>query len=55
MKRKAIYFLPLFTVAALAGCKKNDDPAKEEPAPIVQFVFTSDAHYGITRANFQGN
>lgn len=54
MKRKAIYFLPLLTVAALAGCKKNDDPAKEEPAAIVQFVFTSDAHYGITRANFQG-
>lgn len=54
MKRKAIYLLPLLSVAVMSGCKKDDEPTKEEPAAIVQFVFTSDAHYGITRAAFQG-
>lgn len=51
---KLTYLLPLLTVAVISGCKKNDDPVKEEPAAVVQFVFTSDAHYGITRTAFQG-
>ncbi|SEW53974.1 metallophosphoesterase family protein [Chitinophaga arvensicola] len=54
MKMKVAYFLPLLAVAAISGCKKNDDPVKEETPSTIQFVFTSDAHYGITRPAFRG-
>ena len=38
-------------IAALGCAGSGTNPAP--PAPI-QFVYTSDAHYGITRATFQG-
>ena len=51
------------TIAALLGllfinisCSKNDNSStKEENTTPVQFVFTSDAHYGIQRTQFQGS
>jgi predicted MPP superfamily phosphohydrolase len=54
MKTKTMYLLPLLAVAGITSCNKKDDPVKEEAPATVQFVFTSDAHYGITRASFQG-
>jgi DNA repair exonuclease SbcCD nuclease subunit len=58
MKKSTAFFtrqafvLPLLAVLAATGCKK-DDTTEATPASI-QFIFTSDAHYGITRAAFQG-
>ncbi|MDQ0105343.1 putative MPP superfamily phosphohydrolase [Chitinophaga terrae (ex Kim and Jung 2007)] len=58
MKNKITRILYMAPLAALlfTACKKNDDDNKqpEEDLSPVQFVFTSDAHYGITRAAFQG-
>jgi hypothetical protein len=53
---KKIFQQPLLIVAVLAAtvgtsCKKDDNTKNDEP---VQFIFTSDAHYGITRPAFQG-
>lgn len=50
--RNGLMILPLVATIAITGCKK-DDKSDDIPATI-QFVFTSDAHYGITRAAFQG-
>jgi len=50
--RNGIMALPLIAALAITGCKK-DDKSDDTPA-TVQFIFTSDAHYGITRAAFQG-
>jgi len=39
----------------VAACSKSDNPEIVEETPdIVQFVFTSDAHYGLTRPSFRG-
>lgn len=46
--------LPLAAVVMLAGCQKKPGEVTNEDLSPVQFVFTSDAHYGITRAAFQG-
>ncbi|MBS0031220.1 metallophosphoesterase family protein [Chitinophaga sp. 22321] len=54
MKMNITFWLPVLTAVIVSGCNKKDDPVKEEPAAVVQFVFTSDAHYGIARASFQG-
>ncbi|MFY0254133.1 metallophosphoesterase family protein [Chitinophaga sp. 30R24] len=55
MKKQILYFLPLLAVVAVSSCKKDDeDQGKSIPPATIQFVFTSDAHYGITRTNFQG-
>lgn len=53
ISRKALLALPLAAVMAGTGCKKDDNAAETMPSTI-QFVFTSDAHYGLKRANFQG-
>jgi hypothetical protein len=34
---------------------KNDPLKKSNTSSIVQFVYTSDAHYGLTKDSFQGN
>lgn len=52
MARNGLMILSLVATMAVTGCKK-DDKSDDIPATI-QFVFTSDAHYGITRAAFQG-
>jgi len=54
---KRIFQKPVLIVAALAAmagtsCKKDDNNSKNDDP--VQFIFTSDAHYGITRPAFQG-
>ncbi|MEC5145608.1 metallophosphoesterase [Chitinophaga sp. 212800010-3] len=50
---KALYLLPVAAIL-FGACKKDkNDDKKEEPGQV-QFIFTSDAHYGITRAKFQG-
>ncbi|NIG52979.1 metallophosphoesterase [Chitinophaga sp. Cy-1792] len=48
---KAFYLAPL--VALLFTACKKDDNKQEDQSPV-QFIFTSDAHYGIVRAAFQG-
>ncbi len=53
MVRNGLMILPLVATMAMTGCKKDDKSDDNTPA-IIQFVFTSDAHYGITRAAFQG-
>lgn len=51
---KTKYFL--IAVLFLAACSKTktQTPVQEPDMTPVQFVFTSDAHYGITRPAFQG-
>ncbi|MBB6273276.1 hypothetical protein HDF26_003736 [Pedobacter cryoconitis] len=50
--------IPVFILAALllfAGCKKKNNEVNEEAdMSPVQFIFTSDAHYGLNRATFRG-
>jgi hypothetical protein len=47
MTQRARLFLPLlFALFTLPAAAQNSD--------ILQFVFTSDLHYGITRAHFRG-
>lgn len=54
MKRITSHLLLGFLLLNV-GCSKKDNqttpPVDQDP---IQFVFTSDAHYGITRAKFQG-
>ncbi len=46
--------LPLAAVMVLSSCtKKSQDTTQEDLSPV-QFILTSDAHYGITRTAFQG-
>jgi hypothetical protein len=35
-------------------CRQNSD-AQTQSSPVINMVFTSDAHYGITRAHFRGD
>jgi hypothetical protein len=48
-----ICFFSLLLVLALS-CKKDSTVDSTTIAPTIQFVYTSDAHFGITRATFQG-
>ena len=52
--RNALLALPLLAAMAGTGCKKDDDKNVDTTPATIQFIFTSDAHYGITRAEFQG-
>ena len=49
MKNKFTFFILLLFFAANIFAQTNKDNAA-----ILQFVFTSDAHYGITRSEFRG-
>ncbi|MBB6502707.1 metallophosphoesterase family protein [Pedobacter cryoconitis] len=53
------YSFPAFALTVLllfAGCKKkNSEIAPDQDMSPVQFIFTSDAHYGLTRSTFRGN
>lgn len=49
MKQQLI-LLPLILILAAFSCAAQDAAADS----ILQFVFTSDVHYGITRAHFRG-
>ena len=52
---KTALILPALALILFSGCKKNTTaPVNETDMSPVQFVFTSDAHYGLTRATFQG-
>lgn len=51
--RNALLVLPLAAALAGTGCKKDEKAGDDQPSTI-QFIFTSDAHYGLTRAAFQG-
>ena len=53
MKRSCIRMLPLLVAPLLLwGCAAQQTASKPDAA--FQFVYTSDPHYGITRAAFQG-
>lgn len=52
--RNVCIALPLMATIATTGCKKEDKAAEDNTPATIQFIFTSDAHYGITRAAFQG-
>ncbi|BAV04988.1 Calcineurin-like phosphoesterase [Filimonas lacunae] len=54
ISRKALLALPLVAAMAGVGCKKDEKSVEGNMPASVQFVFTSDAHYGLTRAAFQG-
>jgi Calcineurin-like phosphoesterase len=51
------YFLYVTLLFCVVGCNKKNDTATTNTSTnnIIQFVFTSDQHYGLTKANFQGN
>jgi hypothetical protein len=53
MMKKLLLFavLPLLIIA---GCEKKNEDVKSDDLSTIQFVFTSDAHYGLTRPVFQG-
>jgi hypothetical protein len=55
MKRHS-WFLPLIFILHTLSCAAQNGAAKNPVArdTILQFVFTSDLHYGITRAHFRG-
>lgn len=47
--------LPLAVALLGTGCNKdNGNKGGNEQASTIQFIFTSDAHYGITRPAFRG-
>jgi 3',5'-cyclic AMP phosphodiesterase CpdA len=46
-------FLPLGLLALLAACGSSDTLSNPAPVTEIQFVYTSDSHYGITRG-FRG-
>jgi hypothetical protein len=47
--------ISLFALLILSAISCKKDSATESPASsTIQFVYTSDAHFGITRATFQG-
>lgn len=56
MNKKLNFLLFLACPAfIIAGCqKKNDNQQPQETPQPIQFVLTSDAHYGITRSSFRG-
>ncbi len=57
MKTNSISLLVLAATLLLGGCTKKSTeelPAEQDMNPV-QFIFTSDAHYGLTRASFRGN
>jgi len=57
IKRHFVFSAYLAGVAALglATLACTGSVSNATPPPPVQFVYTSDAHYGITRATFQGS
>jgi len=48
-----ICFFSMLVILAFS-CKKDSIVDKTGSASTIQFVYTSDAHFGITRATFQG-
>lgn len=44
----------LFLASAAFQAAFAQTPSAQDAANTIQFIFTSDAHYGITRANFRG-
>ncbi len=44
----------VFAAAAIAGLWPMRSFAQDQDRPVVQFVFSSDAHFGITRPAFRG-
>jgi hypothetical protein len=41
-------------LSALAAAWAVAVAGQEQPSPVIRFVFTSDAHYGLTRSTFRG-
>jgi hypothetical protein len=53
LRMARICFFSMLVVLAF-GCKKDSTVDKTLAASTFQFVYISDAHFGITRATFQG-
>lgn len=54
MNNKLLLSLSFAAITIISAChKKTEEVAKEDLSPV-QFILTSDAHYGITRASFRG-
>ncbi|PTS99518.1 hypothetical protein DBR11_12170 [Pedobacter sp. HMWF019] len=54
MNNKRLLSLSIAAIAILSACHKNSDEVATEDLSPVQFILTSDAHYGISRASFRG-
>ena len=53
--RLSIPGISIFALLLLLAFSCKKDSAVETPtSPVIQFVYSSDAHFGITRATFQG-
>lgn len=54
MNNKFLLSLSFAAVAIFSACHKNKNEVATEDLSPVQFILTSDAHYGITRLSFRG-
>lgn len=53
-QRSGVYRVGILSMMVLLMVSCKDSKVENPAASIIQFVYTSDAHYGITRASFQG-
>ncbi|MBB2148074.1 metallophosphoesterase family protein [Pedobacter gandavensis] len=54
MTNKLLLSISFAAITILSACHKNAAEVVPEDLSPVQFILTSDAHYGITRASFRG-
>ncbi len=58
MKSKLLMLFPLFAMLfSFTNCSKSDpnNTTTTNNSSLIQFVFTSDQHYGLVKTNFQGS
>lgn len=53
-KSVLVIVLTLISASMFLSCNKNNDKITPEEPKILQFVYTSDSHFGITRKAFRG-